>query len=75
MYPQTVTETFLRSRNRIASGVILYFISPTSFTSIISVKKNLLIREHHKGPFAIGGPVMNSLSPPHVIPCFFSYEP
>ena len=28
MHPQTVTETFLRSRNRIASGFILYQLFP-----------------------------------------------
>ena len=40
MHPQTITGTIPRSRNRFASGFILYFsniISPTSFTFIISV--------------------------------------
>ena len=71
MHLQTMTETLLRSRNHIVSGFILYQVnvySPTSFTSIISVLNKLtLIREHHKGFIAIGGPLLNSLGAPNVV--------
>ena len=48
-----ITETFLYVAE-IALRLDSYFIhlTPTSFTSIISLKNKLtLIREHHKGPF------------------------
>ena len=42
----------------------IYF-PPTSSTPIISLNNELtLIREHHKGPFTIGLPVLNYLGPP-----------
>ena len=41
---------------------------PTSSTSIFSLKnKPTRIREHHKRPFTIGGPVLNSLGPLDVL--------
>ena len=73
MHPQTITETFLRSRNRIASGFILYqlFLQHPSLPPLV-FKINLLSseRKHHKGPFAIGGLVLNYIGPPDVILLF-----
>ena len=69
MHSQAITETFLHSRNRIVSGFDTQsIISPTLFISVIGVLNKLtLIREHHKGLNAIGGPALNYLGPPHVV--------
>ena len=74
MHPQTITETFLRDQNHIASGFILYqlFLQHPSLPALMC-KINLHASESTtKELIAISGPVPNYLGPLDVILPFFT---
>ena len=74
MHPQTITETFPRDQNRIASGFILYqlFLQHPSLPALMCKINLHALESTTKELIAISGPVPNYLGPLDVILPFFT---